>query len=101
MKTIKDLFEFFLTSTDRKQLFPIMAELIARGLTIPIATADCEHGFSAMNRIKTSPRNWLKTKTLEQLMFISIEGPALEQFDFSAAAEKWGKKKNRRIHWQS
>ena len=91
LKTIKDLSEFFLVSTDRKQLFPIMAELIARGLTIPIATADCERGFSAMNRIKTSPRNRLKTKTLEQLMFISIEGPALEQFDFSAAAEKWGK----------
>ena len=101
LKTIKDLSEFFLVSTDRKQLFPIMAELIARGLTIPIATADCERGFSAMNRIKTSPRNRLKTKTLEQLMFISIEGPALEQFDFSAAAEKWGKKKNRMIHWQS
>ena len=101
LKTIKDLSEFFLVSTDRKQLFPIMAELIARGLTIPIATADCERGFSAMNRIKTSPRNRLKTKTLEQLMLISIEGPALEQFDFSAAAEKWGKKKNRRIHWQS
>ena len=31
-------------------------------------------------------------------MFISIEGPTLEQFDF-VAADKWGKLKNRRIHW--
>ena len=98
LKTIKDLSEFFLVSTDRKQLFPIMAELIARGLTIPVATADCERGFSAMNRIKTSPRNRLKTKTLEQLMFISIEGPALELF---CCSREMGKKKNRRIHWQS
>ena len=44
---------------------------------LPIATADCDRGFSAMNRIKTVTRNRLKTNTLEQLMFISIKGPYL------------------------
>ena len=33
-------------------------------------------------------------------MLISIEGPSLEQFNF-ATADKWGKLKNRRIHWQT
>ena len=40
---------FFLCSSAGHQLFPIMAELIARGLVLPIATADCERGFSALN----------------------------------------------------
>ena len=99
MQSIKEVSEFCLCSSERRQLFPIMAELIARGLILPIATADCECGFSALNRIKTCPHNRLKTRTLEELMFISIEGPTLEQFDFAAAADKWGKLKNRRIHW--
>ena len=67
---------------------------------LPIATADCERGFSAMNRIKTVPRNRLKTNTLEQLMFISIEGPSPDKFDFGRAADKWGELHHRRIHWQ-
>lgn len=54
-----------------------------------IATADCERGFSAMNRIKIVLRNRLKTNTLEQLMFISIEGLSPDKFDFGRAADKW------------
>ena len=111
MQTIKEVSEFCLCSSERRQLFPIMAELIVTGLVLPIATADCERGFSALNRIKTCPRNRLKTRTLEELMFISIEGHTgeghtgeghtLVQFDFAAAADKWGKLKNWRIHWQT
>ena len=101
MQSIKEVSEFCLCSAERHQLFLFMAELIVRGLILLIATADCERGFSGLNRIKTCPRNRLKTRTLEELMFISIEGPTLEQFDFTAAADKWGKLKNRRIHWQT
>ena len=53
-----------------------------------------------MNRIKTVPQNRLKTNTLEQLMFISIEGPPAHKFDFARAADKWGGLHNRRIHWR-
>ena len=55
---------------------------------LPIATADSERGFSAMNGIKIIPRNRLKTNTLEQLMFISIEGPSADRYDFGRAADK-------------
>ena len=78
-----------------------MSKLLVRGLLLPIATADCERGFSAMNHIKTSPRNRLKTETLEQLMFISIEGPPPNEFDFDRATDHWGRRGNRRINWQS
>ena len=55
-----------------------------------------------MNRIKTVPRNRLKTSTLEQVMYIiSIEGPTTDKFDFVKAADKWGGLQHqRRIHWQ-
>ena len=99
--SIKDLAAFFLSTPERIQLFPTLSKLIVRGLLLPTATADCERAFSAMNRIKTSPRNRLKTKTLEQLMFISIEGPPPDKFDFARAADDWGKCGNRRINWQT
>ena len=100
--SIKDLVKFLLCTAERQALFPILSKLLVRGLILPIATADCERGFSAMNRIKTTPRNRLKTTTLENLMFISIEGPNdPDKFDFSRAADKWGSMHNRRIHWQT
>ena len=99
--SIKDLAEFLLSSAERSELFPLLSYLLVHGLLLPIATADCERAFSAMNRIKTCPRNRLKTITLEQLMFISIEGPSLEDFDFVQAANHWGRRGNRRIHWQT
>ena len=54
---------------------------MVNGLVLPIATADCEQAFSAMNRIKTTPRNRQRTYTLEQLMMISIEGPEADKFE--------------------
>ena len=96
-ETVKGLCTFLLSTPERQQLFPVLSKLLVRGLLLPIATADCERSFSAMNRIKTTPRNRLKTSTLEQLMIISIEGPPEEEFDFSAAAEKWASYRNRRL----
>ena len=95
--SIKDLAAFFLSTPERMQLFPTLSELIVRGLLFTIASADCERAFSAMNRIKTSPCNRLKAKTLEQLMYISIEGPPPDKFDIARAADDWGKRGNRRI----
>lgn len=98
---MKELTKFLLCTPEREQMFPTISKLLVRGLVLPIATADCERGFSAMNRIKTTPRNRLKTETLEQLMFISIEGPPASKYDFARAANTWGSRGNRRIHWQS
>ena len=48
-------------------------------------TADCELGFSCQNGIKTSRRNRLQEKHLNDLMTISIEGPRLEDMAFQRA----------------
>ena len=56
-------------------MFPNLAQLSAIGLVIPMSTADCERGFSALRRIKIDLRNRLSSKVLNALMAILIEGP--------------------------
>ncbi|CAF4915213.1 unnamed protein product, partial [Rotaria sp. Silwood1] len=74
--------------TQRKQCINLVKKGMIRGiypqlslaaeifLCAPISTATVERDFSTMNRILTGLRNRLTTEHLEQLMRISIEGPA-------------------------
>jgi hypothetical protein len=78
-------------------LYPTLSKLASISLTLPISTADCERGFSTMNRIKTDSRNRLKTTTLDMLIRLSSEGPSLETFDFDAAVNVWAQRSKRRI----
>ena len=50
-----------------------------------------------MNTTKNYLQNRLKTKTLDCLMQIAIEGPNREGFDFEKVAEIWPGKRNRRL----
>ena len=68
--------------------FPELAKLAAAALVIPMSTADCERGFSAMNKIKIQLWNSLKTETLDYLM-ISIEVKKREDFNFDRSADMW------------
>ena len=43
-------------------VFPNICNLAAIAQLIPASTADCERGFSALNRIKTPLRNHLSNK---------------------------------------
>ena len=61
-------------------MFPNLAKLAAIGLVIPMSTADCERGFSALGRIKTDLRNELSSKVLNAVMTISIEEPDNNDF---------------------
>ena len=79
-------------------VYPNISKLAGAALVFPMSTADCERGFSAMNRIKTDLRNSLKTQTLDNLMRITIKGKARDEFDFEKAANLWGSKRNRRLH---
>ena len=87
-----------LNTLKRCLLFPAFSKLLVQGLVLLIATADCDRGFSAMKRIKTVHR--LRTNSLEQLIFISINGPSAYRFYFGRAADKWGALHHHRIHWQ-
>ena len=51
-------------------------------LVVPVHTADCERGFSALGRIKTKNRSCLTNQYLKSLLLISLEGPPINKFDF-------------------
>ncbi|CAF3880912.1 unnamed protein product, partial [Rotaria sp. Silwood1] len=59
-----------------RDIYPQLSLAAEIFLCAPISTATMERDFSRMNRILTGLRNRLTTEHLEQLMRISIEGPA-------------------------
>ena len=48
---------------------------------IPIASANCERGFSALKRIKSNLRSRLVTTMADLLLLISVEGVPLEEYN--------------------
>ena len=48
---------------------------------LPIASADCERGFSQMNLHHSSSRNWLVTESVSDLMMIGINGSPVTQWN--------------------
>ncbi|WAR09929.1 ZN862-like protein [Mya arenaria] len=66
-----------------------IAHLIEVILTLPMSSAVCERGFSAVKRIKSDWRACLNTETLDNLLCVSLEGPSLERFNATRAAHLW------------
>ena len=78
-------------------MVPNLNKLAAIGLLLPMSTVDCERGFSALTRIKIDLRNWLSSKTLNNLMMIAVEGPSSDEFPYDQACETWAAWRNRRV----
>ena len=97
LKTMRQILKLVSTEQSLRDMFPQLTKLATIGGLIPVNTAECERAFSSTNRIKTELRNLLKTKTLEYLMRISIEGPSLADFSFERAADISGGMWNRRL----
>lgn len=64
-------------------------------LTLPVSTAECERGFSFMNRIKSKQRSKLLDGTLGHLMSIAVEGIPVAEMNFSPLVEQWKSAKKR------
>ena len=94
---MRDVLQMLLQNVTLKSMYPNLSTLAAICQVLPVTTVDCERAFSAMKRIKSRLRSTMKTKTLNHLLLISIEGPELDKFDFNRALQTWGKQKNRRI----
>ena len=58
-----------------------MTKLLAISRILPVSSVECERGFSKQNLIKTRLRCSLSVEMLDKLMRISINGPALPEFD--------------------
>ena len=71
--------------------FPTILKLAEIVLVIPMSTAICERGFSAMKRIKSDWRSSLGVEMLDRLMVIVLEGPSLEDYHPAGATSRWWK----------
>ena len=68
---------------------PSITDLKEAVATYPIVSADCERGFSAMNLICSDIRNALTVKHTSNLLFISLVGPPVSQFQPASFVKKW------------
>ena len=69
--------------------FPNLASLIEILLWLPLSNAKVEWGFSSMRRIKTDWRSRLGEHTLDNLMRISNDGPAVSDFSSDITVKRF------------
>ncbi|XP_073716873.1 zinc finger protein 862-like [Misgurnus anguillicaudatus] len=74
---------------ERCERFRSLVTLLKIYLVLPVSTAVCERGFSAMKRVKSDWRTSLNSVQLHRLLFLSIEGPKLQDFDAGLVVERW------------
>ena len=57
--------------------------------TIPVSTAECERGFSKLNVVCNAFRSRLTVKHLSSLMFLSLTGPELSNWQPLTYVKSW------------
>ncbi|XP_067825461.1 uncharacterized protein C17orf113-like [Heptranchias perlo] len=98
LTSAKDVCELALK---QRLMFPMVSSLAERYLALPIPTADLEGAFSRQHMLKTKLGNSLTSKSLENLIKISIHGPPIKEFNFAAAYSKWVSNKGNMAPQQS
>lgn len=93
----QDLVRAFLTTPVCTRSCPETAKLAALAVTIPVATAEPERGYSTMNYIKDELRNRLNEERLNDLMRIYLHGPPLTAVDWRAILFIWYSRKARKV----
>jgi hypothetical protein len=66
-------------------------------LALPVSSAEAERVFSTMKRIKTDNRNRLGAQVLDDLMMISCNSPAPNEFNYDEAVFRWYVADTRRV----
>ncbi|XP_034054195.1 E3 SUMO-protein ligase KIAA1586-like [Gymnodraco acuticeps] len=89
------IFSGILCDTERCKQYKGLSILFEIYLVLAVNTTVCERGFSCMKRVKNDWRSCLGTEQLSRLMFSSIEGPSMDNFDAAGAVEKWWTSGNR------
>ncbi|KAL0161425.1 hypothetical protein M9458_045150, partial [Cirrhinus mrigala] len=92
ISTFSDLVAATLKCEELKHI----SQLVDICATFQASSADCERGFSLMNRIKTASRNRLEVGHLDQLMRIKSKLQADEAINLDNAYNHWRLEKDRR-----
>ena len=61
--------------------FPDISKVVEITLLLPMHTAAYERRFSKMNIIKSDYHTQLQSVSLNNLMYLSIDGPSIQEFD--------------------
>lgn len=83
-------------SIERMATMEVLVKLAAKALVVPMNSACAERGFAAVCGIKTKIRNKMHTTTLNQVMFIHLEGREISLWDHDEAYQAWLTSKTRR-----
>jgi hypothetical protein len=81
--------------SDGKDTPDELMELLVAVNSIPIASAECERGFSQMNLTCTANRASLLTSTISSLLFLNLVGPPLAKFNPVPYVRSWVAKGHR------
>src|SRR6218665_3632621 len=65
----------------KRSMSPLIKSFLCRLSVIPISSAACERGFSAMNAQKSPTRNRLLMKNLDGILFVSVNDMPLNCWD--------------------
>ena len=77
--------------------YSLITDLPAHIAVLPSSSAHAERMVSATKQITTAPRNSLKTETSDSIIYISVEGPTVDEEDPTLALHKWESGRNRRL----
>ncbi|CAL9694135.1 unnamed protein product [Knipowitschia caucasica] len=92
ISTFSDMVAAALRCEELKEI----SQLVDICATFQASSADCERGFSLMNRIKTASRNRLEVAHLDQLMRIKSKQQADEDINLDKVYNHWRSEKDRR-----
>ena len=84
-----------------KTIPPTMRKLICAIATLPVSTAACERGFSAMNIVCSPLRNSLSTAHISSLLFVSLVGPPVHEWKPAKYVSSWLAKGRRHVYHSS
>ena len=80
---------------DQSDIPSSILQLTSIVATFPVTSADCERGFSTMNNICTKTRNSLHVDNIADLLFISLVGPPMAEFNPKPYVTEWLKRNHR------
>ena len=86
MTNVQEVLKFIISHLS---LYAYLGKIACALSVVPMHSADCERGFSALGRVKTKLRSRLTNKSLNSLLIINLKGPELNDFDFNSTMQKW------------
>jgi hypothetical protein len=96
--SMPELLRQFLNDKFALEQFPEFCKLAQLALSLPVATADCERGYSAMNLVKTLLRTRLGTGRLIDLMRATIYNIPANEIAWEEVLKIWYSKRTRMVN---